>query len=290
MTIGLWEMASYAGALLILFLTPGPVWVALTARALSGGFHAAWPLALGVVVGDVLWPFLAILGVTWIVSVFAGFMTHTDHHLGRLFDFLEEIGVAEDTVVMILSDNGASAEGGPTGTPNEAAGWIGLQADEETALGQIEDLGGHDASNHYPWGWAWAGNTPLRLWKRYSWLGGVRAPLVLRWPSAVPDPGAVRGQFTHAVDLRGKLGRHRRALGLVLLVLGVPEHGARRVEGDGAVGGVPGGKGLEEGVHEAVDALYLLTGGPYGQRRLDGGPGPVHDSVAVDHEKQRPIV
>ena len=75
MTIGLWEMASYAGALLILFLTPGPVWVALTARALSGGFHAAWPLALGVVVGDVLWPFLAILGVTWIVSVFAGFMT-----------------------------------------------------------------------------------------------------------------------------------------------------------------------------------------------------------------------
>ena len=135
------------------------------------------------------------------MEVFAGFMTHTDHHLGRLFDFLEEIGVAEDTVVMILSDNGASAEGGPTGTPNEAAGWVGLQADEETALGQIEDLGGHDASNHYPWGWAWAGNTPLRLWKRYSWLGGVRAPLVLRWPAAVPDPGAVRSQFTHAVDL-----------------------------------------------------------------------------------------
>ncbi len=65
----------YTGALLILFLTPGPVWVALTARALSGGFHAAWPLALGVVVGDVIWPLLAILGVTWIVSVFSEFMT-----------------------------------------------------------------------------------------------------------------------------------------------------------------------------------------------------------------------
>ncbi len=74
MTISLVDITLYAGALLILFLTPGPVWVALTARALSGGFNAAWPLALGVVVGDILWPFLAILGVTWIVSVFSGFM------------------------------------------------------------------------------------------------------------------------------------------------------------------------------------------------------------------------
>lgn len=75
MTITPTELTLYCGALLILFLTPGPVWVALTARALSGGFHAAWPLALGVVVGDALWPLLAILGVTWVVSVFAGFMT-----------------------------------------------------------------------------------------------------------------------------------------------------------------------------------------------------------------------
>ncbi len=75
MTITSFDAALYAGALFVLFLTPGPVWVALTARALSGGFHAAWPLALGVVIGDVLWPLLAILGVTWIVSVFAGFMS-----------------------------------------------------------------------------------------------------------------------------------------------------------------------------------------------------------------------
>lgn len=74
MTITAADLALYAGALLVLFLTPGPVWVALIARTLSGGFHAAWPLALGVVVGDVLWPFLAILGVTWIVSVYADFM------------------------------------------------------------------------------------------------------------------------------------------------------------------------------------------------------------------------
>ena len=74
MTIPLSDLLLYAGALLILFLTPGPVWVALIARSLASGFQGAWPLALGVVVGDVLWPFLAILGVTWIVSVFSGFM------------------------------------------------------------------------------------------------------------------------------------------------------------------------------------------------------------------------
>lgn len=74
MTITAHDLLLYAGALFVLFMTPGPVWVALTARAMSGGFRAAWPLAMGVVIGDVLWPFLAILGVTWIVSVFAGFM------------------------------------------------------------------------------------------------------------------------------------------------------------------------------------------------------------------------
>lgn len=75
MTLGASDLLIYAGALFILFLTPGPVWVALMARTLAGGFHAAWPLALGVVIGDVLWSLLAILGVSWIVSEFAGFMT-----------------------------------------------------------------------------------------------------------------------------------------------------------------------------------------------------------------------
>ena len=74
MTITASDLALYAGALFVLFLTPGPVWVAVIARAATGGFQAAWPLALGVVVGDVLWPFFAILGVAWIVSVFEGFM------------------------------------------------------------------------------------------------------------------------------------------------------------------------------------------------------------------------
>ena len=74
MTLTFTQLSLYAGALFILFLTPGPVWVALIARTLSGGFHAAWPLALGVVVGDVLWPLLAILGVSWILSVYGDFL------------------------------------------------------------------------------------------------------------------------------------------------------------------------------------------------------------------------
>lgn len=74
MTLSPLDLLLYAGAVGILFLTPGPVWVAIIARAMAGGFHAAWPLALGVVVGDAVWPVLAILGVTWVVSVFDGFM------------------------------------------------------------------------------------------------------------------------------------------------------------------------------------------------------------------------
>lgn len=74
MTISPTELALYAGAIAILFLTPGPVWMAITARALSGGFQAAWPVALGVVIGDALWPFLAILGVSAAASAFGGFM------------------------------------------------------------------------------------------------------------------------------------------------------------------------------------------------------------------------
>ena len=74
MTLGAWDIALYSGALAILFLTPGPVWVGLIARSLSGGFHPAWPLALGVVVGDVLWSLLAIFGITWVLSIYGGFL------------------------------------------------------------------------------------------------------------------------------------------------------------------------------------------------------------------------
>ncbi|WP_322893010.1 MULTISPECIES: LysE family translocator [unclassified Yoonia] len=74
MTVTASALLLYVGALFILFITPGPVWVALLARSLSGGFTAAWPLAVGVALGDIFWPLVAILGVTWLVSAFAGIM------------------------------------------------------------------------------------------------------------------------------------------------------------------------------------------------------------------------
>ncbi|MEP5758561.1 MAG: LysE family translocator [Litoreibacter sp.] len=74
MTVSAFDLLLYAGALTILFLTPGPVWVALLARSMSGGFRAAWPLAFGVVVGDVIWPLVAVLGVSWMASAIDGVM------------------------------------------------------------------------------------------------------------------------------------------------------------------------------------------------------------------------
>ena len=135
------------------------------------------------------------------MEVFAGFVTHTDAHLGRLFDFLEQRGDLDRTLVLLLSDNGASAEGSPTGTLNEPSAWLGQPESIEEAVARVDDIGTTRAFNHYPFGWAWAGNTPLQLWKRYAWLGGVRTPLVVRLPALVKDPGAVRSQFCHAVDL-----------------------------------------------------------------------------------------
>ena len=135
------------------------------------------------------------------MEVFAGFMTHTDAQIGRLLDYLERSGESSRTLVLLLSDNGASAEGTATGTLNESTAWLARPESVEEALARIDDIGGWRAFNHYPWGWAWAGNTPLQLWKRYSWLGGVRTPLIVRWPGLVPDPGSFRRQFCHAVDV-----------------------------------------------------------------------------------------
>ena len=135
------------------------------------------------------------------MEVFAGFVTHTDAQLGRVFDFLDERGLADNTLIMVLSDNGASAEGGVTGTLNEAAAWMGSGEDVASAVARIDEIGGHETFNHYPLGWAWAGNAPLRLWKRYAWLGGVRTPLVVKWGDRLAEPGTVRPQFCHAVDV-----------------------------------------------------------------------------------------
>jgi len=135
------------------------------------------------------------------MEVFAGFLSHTDHHLGRLLDFLRTLGKLDNTLIMVISDNGASAEGGPTGTTNEAQFFNNAQEPLEESIQVIDEIGGPKHFNHYPWGWTWAGNTPFRRWKRETYRGGVSDPFLVSWPNGITSKGSVRQQYAHIVDM-----------------------------------------------------------------------------------------
>ena len=135
------------------------------------------------------------------MEVFAGFLTHTDHHIGRLLDHLESIGELENTLIMVISDNGASAEGGPTGTTNEAQFFNNAQEPFEDSLAAIDEIGGPKHFNHYPWGWTFAGNTPFRRWKRETYRGGTCDPFIVSWPKRITGGGQVREQYAHIIDM-----------------------------------------------------------------------------------------
>lgn len=135
------------------------------------------------------------------MEVFAGFLTHTDHHIGRLLGFLEEVGELDNTLIMVLSDNGASAEGGPTGSVNENRFFNFVPESLEDNLAAIDELGGPKHFNHYAWGWTWAGNTPFRRWKRETFRGGVSDPFLVHWPAGIRSKGELRTQYTHAIDM-----------------------------------------------------------------------------------------
>ena len=111
----------------------------------------------------------------------------TDHHVGRVLDFLAELGELDNTLVMLASDNGASAEGGVHGSFNELQFPNRVEASVEQNLVHLDDWGGVRSYPNYAWGWAWAGNTPLRRWKRYTYEGGVRDPLIVRWPAGAAE-------------------------------------------------------------------------------------------------------
>ncbi|MFM7080394.1 MAG: arylsulfatase, partial [Actinomycetota bacterium] len=134
-------------------------------------------------------------------EVFAGFLTHTDAQVGRIVDHVKSLGEFDNTIFVIMSDNGASAEGGPKGSYNEVFFFNFIPESLEENLKRIDLLGTPDAHNHYQWGWAWAGNTPFKRWKRETHEGGVTDPLIVHWPKGIPARGEVRHQYTHAVDL-----------------------------------------------------------------------------------------
>jgi arylsulfatase A-like enzyme len=134
-------------------------------------------------------------------EVYAGFLSHTDYHIGRLLDYLEESGQRENTIVILVSDNGASGEGGPNGSVNENKFFNGIPDDIETNLELLDDLGGPKTYNHYPNGWAMAFNTPFKLWKRYEFSGGTSDPCVISWPNGMRARGEIREQYHHAIDI-----------------------------------------------------------------------------------------
>jgi arylsulfatase A-like enzyme len=135
------------------------------------------------------------------MEVFAGFLTHADYHCGRLFNFLKTIGEWENTLVMLISDNGASAEGGPTGSVNENKFFNNVPDSLEENLKAIDMIGGPTTFNHYPWGWTFAGNTPFRRWKRETYRGGICDPFIVHWPKGIKARGEVRNQYAHAIDM-----------------------------------------------------------------------------------------
>lgn len=134
-------------------------------------------------------------------EVFAGFMEHTDAQVGRLVSFLADYGLLENTLIVLMADNGASGEGGDDGSANEYRYFLGLDDSFEDSLTQIDQLGGPFAHNHYPSGWAQAGNTPLKMYKKHTFGGGVRVPLIIHWPERFREQEIVRHQFHHVIDI-----------------------------------------------------------------------------------------
>ena len=138
-------------------------------------------------------------------EVYAGFLAHADHHIGRLLDYLEESGQRENTMIIVVSDNGASGEGGPNGSLNENKMINGIPDDIKANLAMLDELGGTRTYNHYPNGWAMAFNTPFKMWKRYEFNGGTADPCIISWPSATAGTTAGRGelrhQYHHAIDI-----------------------------------------------------------------------------------------
>lgn len=135
------------------------------------------------------------------MEVFAGMVDHTDAQIGRLIDALRDLDVLDDTVVMVLSDNGASQEGMFHGATNTERFRNLMPETVAEQLPLLDELGGPSTDPHYPIGWAMAGNAPFRRCKRDTHRGGNTDPLVVHWPAGVTDPGSLRTQYHHIVDM-----------------------------------------------------------------------------------------
>jgi arylsulfatase A-like enzyme len=135
------------------------------------------------------------------MEVFAGFLSHTDDQVGRLCRFLSEIGQFDNTIMIVLSDNGASSEGGPTGMVDLTWSRQPRRTSLDDVLARLDEIGGPRCHANYPWGWTMAGNTPFQRWKREVHEGGIADPLIVHWPDRFGASGGLRRQYVHAIDI-----------------------------------------------------------------------------------------
>lgn len=138
------------------------------------------------------------------MEAFAGMLEHTDAQIGRLIDYLEESEQLDNTVIVFLSDNGASAEGGVDGRFNGMRGQdvtVSTEGEVEYAYEHLDEIGTELAFNHYPTGWANCGNTPFQWYKIWAHEGGIKDPLIIRYPGAIKKCGEVRNQYHHVTDI-----------------------------------------------------------------------------------------
>jgi arylsulfatase len=139
------------------------------------------------------------------MEVYAGFLEHTDHHVGRMIDTIKDLKILDDTLIyVIIGDNGASAEGSPNGTFNEALMLNGIAEIEtpEFLTERIDKFGGPEANNHYAVGWAHAMDTPYQWTKQVaSHWGGTRNGTIVHWPKGIKAKGEIRSQFCHVIDV-----------------------------------------------------------------------------------------
>ena len=135
-------------------------------------------------------------------EVFAGYISYYDDRLGRIIDYLEASGQLDNTVIVVVSDNGSSGEGGPNGTFNEWRFFNGIADTTDLVLEHIDELGTPASNNHYNTGWAWALDTPFPYWKRWAgYEGGTADMCLISWPAKIPASDQVRHQYVHAVDV-----------------------------------------------------------------------------------------
>ncbi|MGZ6993586.1 MAG: arylsulfatase [Acidimicrobiia bacterium] len=134
-------------------------------------------------------------------EAFAAFLDHTDAQIGRFIDDLADLGELDNTLVFVLSDNGASQEGGPFGVLHEMKFFNGILETPDQAIAQLDEIGGPHSHSNYPWGWAQAGNTPFKWYKQNTHEGGVHVPLVVHWPNGIAERGGIRRQFHHVNDI-----------------------------------------------------------------------------------------